>query len=421
MTPTTELKLPFGDGYLPVAVSTERLLGVVLPKAAPNGDRAEQEVVRQALGRPLGTPALRALVRPGQQVAIVVSDGTRPCPTDRLLPPVLEELAAAGVSDADVTVVVALGLHRAQTPAELAALVGPEVHARVRVVNHDVEDVVRLGATARGTPVELFRPLVEADVRICLGNLEFHYFAGFSGGAKAVLPGCASSATIAANHGLMTRPGAETGRLVGNPVREDLEEGAAMLGIDFILNALVDDRHRMVAAFAGHVREAHRKGCERVVERGAVPIARCADIVLVSAGGYPLDVNMYQAQKALDNAVHAVREGGVIVWVAECREGLGGDAFASWLQEADSADGILARIEREFVLGGHKAAAIAAVLKKARVHLVSSLPAEALGRVGLVPFDDLGQAVAAAHEVVGPEARIWALPYGDSVLPRAVA
>ena len=421
MTPTTELKLPYGDGYLPVAVSTKCLLGVVLPKAAPNGDRAEQEVVRQALGRPLGTPALRALVRPGQQVAIVVSDGTRPCPTDRLLPPVLEELAAAGVSDADVTVVVALGLHRAQTPAELAALVGPEVHARVRVVNHDVEDVVRLGVTARGTPVELFRPLVEADVRICLGNLEFHYFAGFSGGAKAVLPGCASSATIAANHGLMTRPGAETGRLVGNPVREDLEEGAAMLGIDFMLNVVVDDRHRMVAAFAGHVREAHRKGCERVVERGAVPIARCADIVLVSAGGYPLDVNMYQAQKALDNAVHAVREGGVIVWVAECREGLGGDAFASWLQEADSADGILARIEREFVLGGHKAAAIAAVLKKARVHLVSSLPAEALGRVGLVPFDDLGQAVAAAHEVVGPEARIWALPYGDSVLPRAVA
>ena len=417
----TELKLPYGDGYLPVAVPTERLLGVVLPKAAANGDRAEQDVVRQALARPLGTPALRTLVRPGQQVAIVVSDGTRPCPTDRLLPPVLEELAAAGVPDADVTVVVALGLHRAQTPAELAALVGPEVQARVQVVNHDVEDVVLLGRTARGTPVELFRPLVEADVRICLGNLEFHYFAGFSGGAKAVLPGCASPSTIAANHGLMTRPGAATGCSAGNPVREDLEEGAAMLGVDFILNAIVDDRHRMVAAFAGHVRDAHRKGCEQVAERGAVPIARCADIVLVSAGGYPLDVNMYQAQKALDNAVHAVREGGVIVWVAECREGLGGDTFASWLQEADSANGILERIEREFILGGHKAAAIAAVLKKARVHLVSSLSAEAIGRVGLVPFDDLDQAVAAAREVVGPEARIWVMPYGDSVLPQAVA
>ena len=417
----TQIELPFGDSQLQVDVPSECLLGVVLPRAEQCGDGAELALVRDALARPVGTPELRALVRPGQQVAIVVSDMTRPCPTDRLLPLVLEELAAASVPDADVTVVVALGLHRAQTAAELAALVGPAVYDRVRVVNHDPQDVVRLGVTSRGTPVELFRPLVEADVRICLGNLEFHYFAGFSGGAKAILPGCASPSTVAANHGLMARPGAETGRLEGNPVREDLEEGAAMLGIDFILNAIVDDRHRIVAAFAGHVRAAHRKGCEQVAERGAVPIAQCADIVLVSAGGYPLDVNMYQAQKALDNAVHAVREGGVIVWVAECREGLGSATFAAWLQEADSADGILARIEREFVLGGHKAAAIASVLKKARVHLVSSLPAEAIGRVGLVPFDDLGQALAAAHEVVGPEARIWSLPYGDSVLPQAAA
>ena len=417
----TQIELPFGDSHLQVDVPSERLLGVVLPRTEQCGDGAELSLVRDALARPVGTPPLRALVRPGQQVAIVVSDMTRPCPTDRLLPLVLEELAAASVPDADVTVVVALGLHRAQTEAELAALVGLAVYERVRVVNHDPQDVVWLGLTSRDTPVELFRPLVEADVRICLGNLEFHYFAGFSGGAKAVLPGCASQSTVAANHGLMARPGAETGRLEGNPVREDLEEGAAMLGIDFILNAIVDDRHRIVAAFAGHVRAAHRKGCERVAERGAVPIAQCADIVLVSAGGYPLDVNMYQAQKALDNAVHAVREGGVIVWVAECREGLGSATFAAWLQEADSADGILARIEREFVLGGHKAAAIASVLKKARVHLVSSLPTEAIGRVGLVPFDDLGQALAAAHEVVGSEARIWALPYGDSVLPQAAA
>ncbi len=417
----TQIELPFGDSHLQVDVSSECLLGVVLPRAEQGGDGAEQTLVRDALARPVGTPALRNLVRPGQQVAIVVSDMTRPCPTERLLPPVLDELAAAGVPDADVTVVVALGLHRAQTTVELAALVGPAVCDRVRVVNHDPQDVVRLGVTSRGTPVEFFRPIVEADVRICLGNLEFHYFAGFSGGAKAILPGCASPSTIAANHGLMARPGAATGRLAGNPVREDVEEGAAMLGIDFILNVIVDDRHCIVAAFAGHVREAHRKGCERVAERGAVPIAQCADIVLVSAGGYPLDVNMYQAQKALDNAVHAVREGGVIVWVAECREGLGSATFASWLQAADSADGVLARLEREFVLGGHKAAAIAAVLKKARVHLVSSLPAEAIGRVGLVPFDDLGQALAAAYEAVGSEARIWVLPYGDSVLPQAAA
>ena len=177
----TQIELPFGDSHLQVAVPSERLLGIVLPRAEQCSDGAEHALVQDALARPVGTPPLRTLVRPGQQVAIVVSDMTRPCPTDRLLSPVLEELAAAGVSDADVTVVVALGLHRAQTAAELASLVGPAVYARVRVVNHDPKDVVRLGVTSRGTPVELFRPLVEADVRICLGNLEFHYFAGFWG------------------------------------------------------------------------------------------------------------------------------------------------------------------------------------------------------------------------------------------------
>ncbi len=418
---TIELELPFGDNELSVAIPAEQLLEIVLPAEGEEHHGDEIALVREALARPVEKSPLREWIHPGQQIAIVVSDMTRPCPTDRLLPPVLEELTVAGVADTDVTVVVALGLHRAQTEAELEKLVGSAVYNRVRVVNHDPENTVSLGVTSNDTPVELFCPLVEADVRISLGNLEFHYFAGFSGGAKSILPGCASRATITANHGLMTRPGAMTGVLVGNPVREDLEEGSAMLGVDFILNAIVDDSHRIVAAFSGDVQAAHRKGCERVTERGAVPIQQAADIVLVSAGGYPLDVNMYQAQKALDNAVHAVRPGGVIVWVAECREGLGSDTFASWLQEAYSADGVLERIGREFVLGGHKAAAIASVLKKARVYFVSSLPAEALGQVGLVPFDDLDRAMAVAYEMTGSDSRILVLPYGDSVLPQVVS
>ena len=417
----SQVELPFGDDHLRCSVPDDQLLGVVLPAEGGDDHGDECFLLREALAHPIGSAPLRQLVGPGRKVAIVVSDMTRPCPSDRLLPPLLEELFAAGVAAADVKIVVALGLHRAQTAAELEQMVGADVYARVAVVNHDPEDVVRLGVTARGTPVEIFRPLVDADVRICLGNLEFHYFAGFSGGAKSILPGCASKATITANHGLMTQPGATTGRLAGNPVREDLEEGVAMLGVDFILNVIVDDHHRIVAAFAGDVETAHRRGCEAVAARGAVPIAELADIVLVSAGGYPLDVNMYQAQKALDNAVHAVREGGVIVWVAECREGLGSETFAAWLQEADSADGILERIEREFVLGGHKAAAIASVLQKARVHFVSQLPVDILGQVGLEPFADLDAALAAARTVVGEQARILVLPYGDSVLPQEAA
>ena len=415
-----EIRLPFGRAVIRGEVPESDLLGVFLPREDTEaGD--ESSLLCQALEQPIGTPPLRELARPGQKVAIVTSDLTRPCPSDRLLPPVLEELAAAGVLDSDVTVIMALGLHRPMQTPELVAAVGPELHRRVRVINHVPKDTVRLGVTAAGTPVELFCPLVEADLRVCLGNLEFHYFAGYSGGAKAVLPGCASRAAVNANHAMMVCPEAVAGRLEDNPVRADLEEGVAMLGVDFILNIVVDGGHRIVGAVAGHVEEAHRQGCKLVAERGTAPIPQRADIVLVSAGGYPKDIDMYQAQKALDNAAAAVRDGGIIVWVAECREGLGNRTFESWLREARSPEQILDRIQREFVLGGHKAAAVAAVLKRARIYLVSALDPETVRNCGMEPFDDLDRAIAAALDEMGQGARLIALPHGGSVLPVAAA
>lgn len=414
--PSTRFSVPYGHAELHGQVPAASFLGAFLPQEE-EAVADEQEVLRQALEHPIGTVRLRQLARPGQKVAIVTSDMTRPCPSDKLLPPILAELNAAGVPDADITVVIALGLHRAQAPAELEEMLGPEVCRRVRVLNHDPEQVVRLGLTSRGTPVEFFRPLVEADLRVCLGNLEFHYFAGFSGGAKAILPGCASKATVNANHALMVQPGAVAGKIDGNPVRADLEEGVAMLGADFILNVVVDGHHQITGAVAGHAEHAHRQGCEMVIQRGSVSIPQLADVVVVSAGGYPKDVNMYQAQKALDNAVHAVRQGGVIIWVAECVEGLGGKTFESWLREAGEPDKVLERIQREFVLGGHKAAAIAAVLKRAAVYLVSGLEEKVLAGSGLVPFIDLDEALRAALDQLGPQAQVLTLPYGGSVLP----
>jgi nickel-dependent lactate racemase len=285
------------------------------------------------------------------------------------------------------------------------------------VINHDPSDIVRLGVTSRGTPVEILRTVVEADVRICVGNLELHYFAGYSGGAKAILPGCASRATVQANHAMMVKPEACAGRLDGNPVRADLEEGAAMVGIDFILNVLVDSQHRITGAVAGEVSAAHRQGCELVAEQGIVPVAGLADVVLVSAGGFPKDVNFYQAQKALDNAAHVVRPGGTIVLVAECGEGLGNVTFETWLREASSPRQVLDRIQHEFVLGGHKAAAVASVLERASVYLVSSLPAEVVEACGLIPSDDVEQALNIALSQAGKSAGILVMPQGGSVLP----
>ena len=413
----TELELGFGHSTVSVQVPISNLLGVFAPQRSTQVPDDEDTLLRGALAHPIASSRLRDLARPGQKVVIVTSDLTRPCPSERLLPLVLNELAAAGIPDQDVTIVVALGLHRPMTASELEAAVGSDVYRRMQVINHDPADAVRLGVTSSGTPVELFRPVVEADLRICLGNLEFHYFAGYAGGAKAIFPGCASEATVRTNHAMMARPEATVARLEDNPVRTDIEEGVAMLGVDFILNVLVDSNHCIVGAVAGEVTAAHRLGCEMVAQRGMVPVPERADIVLVSAGGYPKDINLYQAQKALESAGRAVREGGVIVLVAECGEGYGNQIFETWMTEARSPQEVLDRIQREFVLGGHKAAAVASILRRAKVYLVSTLPAESVRRCGLVPFHDLDEAVAMAFSEVGSEASVIVLPQGGSVLP----
>jgi nickel-dependent lactate racemase len=411
-----EIGLAYGRSAVKVEVPELNLVGVVLPSDEVRA-AGEISLVREALEKPIGTARLRDMVQPGQKVAIVTSDLTRPCPSDRLLPPILDELGTAGVPDDNVQVILALGLHRPMTAAEMEASVGAEVYRRVQVMNHDPDDTVRLGITTAGTPVEIFRPLVEADARICIGNLELHYFAGYSGGAKAILPGCASRATVNANHAMMVLPEAGAGRLAGNPVRADIEEGAALLGVDFILNVVVDGEHCIAAAVAGDVRAAHQSGCEVVAQRGIVEIEQAADIVLVSAGGYPKDVNLYQAQKALDNAAYAVREGGVLILVAECPEGFGNTVCETWLTEAQSPDQVLERIQREFVLGGHKAAAISAVQKRARVYLVSDLAEDLVRRCRMTPFRSPEQAMDAAFEAMGREARLLVLPQGGSILP----
>jgi nickel-dependent lactate racemase len=418
MKPTDRLvKLPYGRRSVAVCLPATCLLQVLqVPPTALQTDPAE--AVRQALARPIGCPPLRDLVRPGERVVIVTSDATRPCPSNQLLPPVLEELWSAGVAEQSVTVVMALGLHRPMTSAEIERAVSPVVAAKVPVINHDPTDVVRLGITSRGTPVELFRPVVEADRRICLGNLELHWFAGFSGGAKAILPGCASAGTIQANHALMAQPGVAAGRLDGNPVRADLEEGTALVGVDLILNVLLDGRHQISQAVAGDVNLAHRCGCQWVADRGIVPIAQPADLVLVSAGGHPKDINLYQAQKALDNAVRGVRPGGIVVLLAECSEGFGNSTFESWMLGASGPAEILQRIQERFALGGHKAAGFATALQRARVYLVSDLPPEQVRRCSMVPFTDAASAIIAALGELDAFPRVLVLSEGGMILPR---
>ncbi|WP_227762088.1 nickel-dependent lactate racemase [Zhaonella formicivorans] len=414
-----KLEFGFGTGKQTVEVPEQNLLGVLTPNHVQYTHTGEA-AIKYALEHPIGLPRLREIVRPGEKVVIVTSDITRPMPTSAVMPALLDELDQAGVKPEDVTLVFALGSHRMHTEEERRKLAGESVFSQIACIDGDPTDCVHLGVTSRGTPVDIVRVVAEADRRICLGNIEYHYFAGYSGGAKAIMPGVSTRAAIQSNHSLMVHPMACAGRLEGNPVREDIEEAATICKIDFILNVVLDEHKRIIKAVAGHPVQAHREGCAFLDKLYLKEIPERADIVLVSQGGAPKDLNLYQTQKALDNAKHAVKDGGVIILIGSCKEGLGEHTFEQWMTQSPDAHSMIERIGRDFQLGGHKAAAIAMVLEKADIYLVSELPDSLVKSIFLTPQPSAQAALDAAFAKLGEFATVLAMPYGGSTLPRAM-
>ena len=408
----------FGTGVQSVEVPDRNLMGVLMSNDVPRGLMNEAEVQR-ALAEPIGTPPLREIVKPGEKIAIVTSDITRPCPSYRILPAVLDELYAAGCRAEDISLVFALGSHRGHTPEEMKKLAGERAFNEIRCVDSDRDDCVHMGVTDCGTPVDITRVVAEADRRICLGNIEYHYFAGYSGGAKAIMPGVSTRAAIQCNHSMMVREEAKAGNLEGNPLRQDLEQAAAMVGVDFIVNVVLDEHKQIVRAVAGDLVKAHREGCAFLDRMYLKKIERRADIVIVSQGGAPKDLNLYQTQKALDNAKHAVKPGGTIILIGSCKEGLGEKVFEQWMLSAPTAESMIERIGREFQLGGHKAAAIAMVLQNAEIYLVSELEDSFVEKIFLKPAPSAQAALDAAFARLGPDATVLCMPYGGSTLPQA--
>ena len=411
-----KLRFGFGTGYQEVTVPEENILEILSANEVPVELTGEAEVIR-ALDAPIGAPAISQVVRPGEKIAIITSDITRPCPTWQILPPLLDRLYEAGISREDITLVFALGSHRAHTPEEMARLAGSRAWQEIRCVDSDPNDCIRLCVTGHGTPVDITRTVAEADRRICLGNIEYHYFAGFSGGAKAIMPGVSTRQAIQTNHTMMIRPEAHAGKLEGNPLREDIEEAGRICGIDYIVNVVLDEHKNIIHAVAGDAVLAHRAGCRFLDRLYRKEIARKADIVLVSQGGAPKDLNLYQTQKALDNAKHAVRDGGIIILMGSCKEGLGEKTFGRWIEEAKKPSDLVDRVKRDFQLGGHKAAAIAMVLENADIYLVSEMEDALAEKCFLQPFSSAQAAFDAAIAKLGKDAKIIAMPCGGSTLP----
>ncbi len=411
-----KIEFGYGKGVQAVEIPDQNLMAVLTANEMEH-ERRGSDAVDYALENPIGSEPLHKIAKPGQKVAVITSDISRPLPSWDVLPGVLRELNAAGIPDEDITVVFALGSHRHHTEEERRHLAGDYAFEKVKCVDSDPDDCVHMGNSTNGTPFDFSRVVAEADLRIALGNIEFHYFAGYSGGVKALMPGVSTPAAIQCNHSLMVSPDACAGKLEGNPVRQDLEQALNVCPIHFIVNAVLDEHKHIVYAVAGDVIKAHRAGCAYLDKMYRKPIPQRADIVLVSQGGAPKDANLYQTQKALDNAKHAVKKGGTMIVIGACNEGLGSAKFEEWLTNAPTAHSMVERIGKDFQLGGHKAAAIGMVLDNARIDLVSEMDPDFVRSIFMEPQTSAQEAFDQAMERYGKDATVIAMPFGGATLP----
>lgn len=411
-----EFAIKYYKDLVSFQIPDENVFGEILPNTCPSVESEEKEVKR-ALSEPFDSPLLSEDVRPGEKVVIITSDITRPVPSRIIIPCLLDELRKAGVENKDITVVFGLGSHRKQTEEEQKNLVGEEVYGQVRCIDSNPDDCVHLGTCKNGTPVDIFRTVAEADRRILVGNVEYHYFAGYSGGMKAIMPGVSSKEAIQANHKNMIRPGAFAGNLVNNPVRDDIEEVRNFINVDFIVNVTLDDHKKIAFAAAGHPVTAHRKACEFLDKIYKKKVKEPADIVVVSTGGYPKDINLYQAQKSIDNVKHIVKKGGIMIVAASCKEGYGSIPFTKWINQYNSPTERIEEIRKHFELGGHKAAALGLVQENADIYLVTDMDDESVTKANMIPFHDIQTAVNHALEKMGKNATVYVVPVGGSTLP----
>lgn len=412
-----EVTLNYAKDQLKLEIPDRNLKAILTPNEIEVHSTGIDEV-RRSIENPIGSPRLKDIVKPGESTCIITSDITRPIPSYTVLPPVLDELNAAGVKDEDIFIVFGLGAHRHQTEEEMRKLVGDDVYERVRCMDSDPsgKNCKNMGTTKNGTVLDVFTPVCDADRVITLGNVEFHYFAGYSGGAKAIMPGVSTHDAIQMNHRMMVRPEAMAGKMEGNPIREEMDDIANYVHIDFIVNVVLDEKKEIVYSAAGHHIDAHRDACAFLDRLYKKTLDAPADIVIVSPGGYPKDINVYQAQKALDNAKHAVRDGGIVIWIGACTEGLGEDKFEEWMLNY-TPDEMVVKIQQNFVLGGHKAAAISMVQQKAKVVLVSDLDKDFVEKINLVYEPDLQTAFDNAMAEMGEDATVVVMPFGGSTLP----
>jgi nickel-dependent lactate racemase len=382
--------------------------------------------IQEALRDPIASPQLSSLVKPGDRVVVVHTDITRATPNDRLLPVLLDELHLSGITPEAITLLNGLGTHRAQTDSELRMMLGDRIVDGYRCLQHDCNDdqgLVAMGETSHGNPVRVNRAYLGADVRILTGFIEPHFFAGFSGGPKAILPSLAGAESVFSNHGIemIAHANAAWGITEGNPIWEEMREVAVRTSPTFLLNVALNARQEIAAVFAGDMLEAHARGCEYVRDSAMVAVEEPFDIVVTTNSGYPLDQNLYQSVKGMSAASQVVREGGAIVIAAACEDGLPDHgSYAELLKEGGSPGGVLELISQPgfSVQDQWQVQIQAQILKKAEVFVYSDgLSDEQIQQALFQPCRNVEETVAQLKERYGPGARICVMPEGPQVIP----
>lgn len=412
----------YGHGYKDFSLEQEKVMAEIkVVEMAPLTDL--KQAVLDAIYHPIDSKPLNELLQPGQKVAFICNDPTRVANSHDFMHILVEELNKIGIKDEDMRIVFALGTHRKMTQEEMIEAVGEDVAKRLPMYNSDCnkqEDFEYFGETSFGTPVWLNKLICDVDLVIMTGTIVHHFFSGFGGGRKAVLPGVAAMETIRRNHSLMMSPNAQLGKLHGNPVYEDQMEGVRLFAKEhrmFLFNAILDAKKQFLKIFAGDWEKAHLEACKFVDKVYGVEIDAPADIVIASCGGYPKDINVYQLQKTMDNAWCAVKDGGVVIIIGECEEGSGSAALEKALQEHPSPDAIKAQLEKNFVIGAHKAFAITRLMKKAKFILVSALDKKIASDLLFEAVDNIDEAIKLAEKYVGSDYKIILMPQGSLTVP----
>ena len=417
------MKLKYGKEEVQLPLSDKNILQVLNLKEQEVLSNPEEKL-KYLLKNPIGSSSLRELIfqKRAQKILIIVNDITRPTPYKIILPPLLNELDKIGVNKEDIKFIIATGIHRDSSKEELSNIFGEDLIYTYKFINHNADnpDLNYLGKLKSGNELWVNPIVSESDFIITTGVIVPHYFAGFSGGRKSILPGICGRKTIEANHAQMTHPDARAGNLRRNPVHEEMQEAAEKVGVDFNINVVINENHKIVEIVAGGLFESWQKGVEMGKKIYFYPIKKRAEVVIASAGGYPKDINVYQAQKSLDNAYQAVKPGGTIILLAECTEGYGEPIFEQWIKEAESPEDIIKRIKEKFVLGGHKAYGIARVVKEVEVILISSLPPEKVRKLFFIPMRNISQAIDYVKNKYGKDFQVYILPSGNTVVPQLI-